>query len=102
MWKRLGVAATALLMAAAPAPGQMIEPSNPYDPTGCNEYHRMRDRMDATAATVPKELETGELDQTGTVLIDPIYDMLSLQILWSTGVFPCDEQQVPIFGTSGF
>ena len=97
MWKRLAVAAVAMLVMAATASAQSMEPPDQYDPSGCNAYHQMRERLDAIGGTVPKELQTGGRDQTGTVVVDPLYDMLSLQILWSSGVFPCDLQSEPIF-----
>ena len=96
MWKRLAmVAAVAMLAGAAPVAAQDIQPPDPYDPSGCNEYHQMRDRLDAIGA-VPRELQIG--DPADIVVVDPLYDMLSLMIVWSTGVFPCDVQQPTING----
>jgi len=97
MWKRLAmVAAVALMAGAAPVAAQDIQPpENPYDPSGCNEYHQMRDRLDAIGA-VPRELQNE--DPAGSVVVDPLYDMLSLMIVWSTGVFPCEGGEPTING----
>ena len=92
MWKRLAMAgAVALLAAAAPAAAQDILPTeeNPYDPSGCNEYHQMRDRLDATGA-VPSEFQTEDADEPADlVTVDPLFDMLSLMFVWNSEVFPC-------------
>ena len=94
MWKRLAIVGAVVLAAAAPISAQDITPpENPNDPSGCNEYHRMRETLDAIGA-VPKELENGEIG--GVVVVDPLYDMLSSMIVWSTGVFPCDRESPTI------
>lgn len=92
MWKRLAVAvAVALVASAATASAQDLPPTeNPYDPSGCNEYHQMRERLDAMGSTVPTEFQTAETGEPADiVVVDPLYDMLSLMILWNSEAFPC-------------
>jgi len=92
MLKRLAmVAAVALMAGAGTAAAQdILPPENPYDPSGCNEYHRTRETLDALGETVPNQFQTGEIGEpTGVVVADPLFDMLSLTILWNTEVFPC-------------
>lgn len=97
MLKRLAmVAAVALLAGVGPVEAQdILPPENPYDPSGCNEYHQMRDQLDAIGA-VPRELQNG--DPADLLVVDPLYDMLSVTIVWSTGVFPCDVEPPTING----
>ena len=88
MWKRLAmVGMVAFLALAAPAAAQDIQPpEDATDPSGCNEYHRMRESLDAMTGGELDEFQTGEGE---LVVVDPIFDLIAMSVLWATDAFPC-------------
>ena len=91
MWKRIAVVGVvACLAMAAPAAAQDIQPPpSESDPSGCNEYHRIRDNMDTLDGSVPDQFQTDGLSGTEPVVADPLFDLLASQVLWVAGVYPC-------------